>query len=102
LWADANQAFHGLVLEASGNRFLGDSIADISRRLPRNSAFAAYAGSTRLLKQNSEEHHAIVEALASGDAAAARAAMTRHLRSATETMARWSEARQREHLSQTN
>ncbi len=91
LWAEANETFHSVILEASGNRQLGLSIADISRRLPRNSAYAAYAGNSRLLRMNNEEHKAIAEAIAKGDARRARTAMTRHIRSAADAMARWVE-----------
>jgi DNA-binding GntR family transcriptional regulator len=91
LWAEANEAFHSVILQASGNRQLGLSIADISRRLPRNSAYAAYAGNSRLLRMNNEEHKAIADAIANGDARRARTAMTRHIHSAAEAMARWVE-----------
>ena len=59
LWAEAGDAFHATIVAASGNYFLGESITQLSRRLPRNSAFAAYAGSSRLLRQNWAEHRAI-------------------------------------------
>lgn len=96
LWATANDEFHSVILEASGNRQLALSIAEVSRRLPRNSAFSAYAGNSRLLRQNSDEHKAIAEAIANGDAKRARAAMTRHIRSSAEAMARWAEDQQAE------
>ena len=90
-WAEANHAFHSVILEASGNRQLTLSLADINRRLPRNSAYAAYSGSTRLLQQNAREHQAIADAIAGGDARRARAAMVRHINSSAEAMARWTE-----------
>lgn len=90
-WADANDTFHSVILAASGNRQLGLAITDISRRLPRNSAYAAYAGNSRLLRQNHEQHQAIVDAVASGDTRRARSAMRRHIRSSAEAMARWVE-----------
>ncbi len=94
LWAEANEAFHSVILEASGNRQLGIAIADIGRRLPRNSAYSAYAGNSRLLRQNHEQHKAIVEAIANGDVRRAGTAMRRHIRSSAEAMARWIEDRQ--------
>jgi DNA-binding GntR family transcriptional regulator len=90
-WAEANDAFHSVILEASGNHQLALCLGDISRRLPRNSAYAAYAGSSRLLRQNAEEHRAIADAVARGDARRARAAMVKHINSAAEAMARWLE-----------
>jgi DNA-binding GntR family transcriptional regulator len=90
-WAAANEAFHSVILEASGNDQLALSLVDINRRLPRNSAYAAYSGRTRLLRQNAEEHEAIAEAIASGDGARAREAMVRHVNSSAEAMVRWIE-----------
>lgn len=90
-WAEANQAFHSVILEASGNHQLALSLADIIRRLPRNSAYAAYSGSSRLLRQNAKEHDAIAEAIAAGDARRARTAMVRHINSSADAMARWIE-----------
>ncbi|MDF9714782.1 MULTISPECIES: GntR family transcriptional regulator [unclassified Nocardioides] len=91
LWAEANEDFHGVILEAAASHQLSLTIAEISRRLPRNSAFAAYAGNSRLLRQNSAEHRQIAEAINAGDAARARRAMTRHVRSSAEALARWVE-----------
>lgn len=90
-WAEANEAFHGVIVEASGNRQLLLSINDVSRRLPRNSSFPAYAKSSRLLQQNVEEHQAVADAIIRRDAAGARAAMVAHIRSSSESMARWAE-----------
>lgn len=93
-WAEANQDFHSVILAASGNHQLALSLADINRRLPRNSAYAAYSGSTRLLERNAREHEAIAEAIAGGDARKARTAMVRHINSSAEAMARWVEDQQ--------
>lgn len=87
-WSETNEAFHGAVLTAADNRQLILSIADVSRRLPRNSNYPAYAGNSRLLRQNLAEHEAIAEAIVAQDPAAARAAMVAHIRSATTLMAR--------------
>lgn len=94
LWAAANDVFHSVILEASGNRQLMISIADISRRLPRNSSYSAYAGNSRLLRQNQMEHKAIADAIAQGDVKRARVAMIKHIRSAAEAMSRWMEDQQ--------
>ncbi|MFC5676706.1 GntR family transcriptional regulator [Aeromicrobium endophyticum] len=91
VWAEANEAFHGVILEASGNRQLLLSINDVSRRLPRNSSFPAYAKSSRLLQQNVDEHLAVADAIVARDGPGARAAMAQHIRSSSESMARWAE-----------
>lgn len=91
LWVEANEAFHGVILEAAGNRQLNMTIEELSRRLPRNVAFSAYAGNSRLLQRNADEHQAVAKAIVVSDAAAARAAMAAHVRSSSEAMARWVE-----------
>jgi DNA-binding GntR family transcriptional regulator len=90
-WSETNEAFHGAILRASGNRQLMVSIEDISRRLPRNSNYAAYSGNSRLLRQNLAEHRTVAEAILARDEKKARAAMVRHILSASESLARWVE-----------
>ena len=90
-WREANEAFHGAVLDASGNHQLGISIADVSRRLPRNSSYPVYAGNSRLLAQNLREHQAVAKAILERDGRRARQAMVKHILSASESMARWTE-----------
>ena len=90
-WAETNACFHGAILRGSGNRQLMLSIEDISRRLPRNSSYPAYAGNSRLLSQNLAEHQAIAEAIVDRNAKKARAQMVKHIRSATESLARYVE-----------
>lgn len=87
-WGETNEVFHRLILQASGNRQLAVSIEEVSRRLPRNSSYSAYSGSARLLRANLAEHQAICDAIVANDAKAARRATTRHIRAATEALAR--------------
>ena len=90
-WSETNECFHSAILRGSGNRQLLLSIEDISRRLPRNSNYPAYAGNSRLLQQNLAEHQAVAEAIIAGNAKKARAAMIKHIRSSTESLARFIE-----------
>jgi DNA-binding GntR family transcriptional regulator len=90
-WVEANGLFHTIIAEASGNRQLVQTIGDIHRRLPQNTSFAAYAGRIRLLQHNLAEHDEIAQAIADGDGAAARRAMTAHIRNAVEATSRWAE-----------
>jgi DNA-binding GntR family transcriptional regulator len=90
-WREANEAFHGSIVEASGNPQIVASIADLSRRLPRNLSYSAYAGNTRALIQNLREHEAVAAAVMRKDARAARRLMTRHVISSVESTARWTE-----------
>jgi DNA-binding GntR family transcriptional regulator len=90
-WVEANDEFHSVILEAAGNRQLSESITDIHHRLPRNSSYAAYAGHSRLLQRNLDEHDAIAKAIARHDGVAARRLMTAHIRGAVEATVRWME-----------
>lgn len=91
LWSAANEEFHATIVAASGNDQLATTIADVSRRLPRNAAYAVYAGSSRLLRRNAEQHTQIADAINAGDADRARTAMRDHVVSSAEAMARWIE-----------
>lgn len=90
-WVAANHEFHDVIVEASGNRHLLETITDIRRRLPQNSLYAAYAGNSRLLRKNLDEHDAIADAIARHDGPTARRLMTAHIRAAVEDTARWAE-----------
>lgn len=91
-WSAANEAFHGAIVDGSGNLQLALSIEDIGRRLPRNSSFPLYSGNLRLLRQNLAEHQAVADAIMARDAKKARQAMVKHIRSATATRVRHLEA----------
>lgn len=90
-WAEANECFHGSILRGAGNRQLLLSIEDISRRLPRNSNYPVYAGNSRLLEHNLAEHQAVADAIIARSAKKARTAMVKHIRSSTESLARFIE-----------
>src|ERR1700744_1108772 len=66
-WREANEAFHSAIVAASGNPQIVASIADLSRRLPRNLSYSAYAGNTRALVRNLREHEAVAAAVAARD-----------------------------------
>lgn len=88
-WQEGNETFHHAIIAASGNPQILASIADLSRRLPRNLSYTAYAGNTRALENNLREHQAIAAAIMAKDGRTARRAMVRHIVSSTEAMARW-------------
>lgn len=92
-WGDANDEFHNVIVEASGNRQLIDTIADIHRRYPKNTSYVAFAGNSRLLDRNLDEHHEITDAIARNDGTSARRLMTAHLRASSAATARWAEDR---------
>jgi DNA-binding GntR family transcriptional regulator len=90
-WREANEAFHGSIVAASGNPQIVASIADLSRRLPRNLSYSAYEGNTRALIKNLAEHDSVAQAIMAKDGRAARRAMTGHVLSSIEATARWVE-----------
>lgn len=91
MWVRANDAFHGVIIEASGNHQLGVTIGELSRRLPRNVSYNVYARKARLLRQNIDEHRAVADAIARHDGLGAREAMKAHILSSAESMARFAE-----------
>jgi DNA-binding GntR family transcriptional regulator len=66
---------HGAILAAAGNATLGRMLADLRRRM----LLFATPGPPEDPAHTCADHGAILDALAAGDAAAARAAMAEHL-----------------------
>lgn len=87
-WVRANDLFHQAVQDAAGNRRLLATIADLHRTFPRSLTWSALSESSRLLQENVEQHHGILEAIERHDAAAARRLMSGHVRRAGELVAR--------------
>jgi DNA-binding GntR family transcriptional regulator len=86
-WSVANDMFHDVVLEAAGNLRLADTIRTLHRSFPRNVTWSTLSGSHHLLQENVEQHSAVLEAIAARDPAAARQAMTAHVRRSGELVA---------------
>jgi DNA-binding GntR family transcriptional regulator len=91
-WVVANHEFHTLIVTAAGNQQLRDTLDGIHMRFPPNTSYAAYAGSTYLLRQNLDEHNAVAEAISAHDPERARKLMAAHVRSSMEATARWAES----------
>ncbi|OLT18663.1 GntR family transcriptional regulator [Pseudonocardia sp. CNS-139] len=89
----ANDRFHTLIHEVSGNDRLGRTIIQLNEAFPRNVSARLLQENARHREDNVREHEEIVEALARGDRAAAREAMRRHVVNAGEQLARWYERR---------
>jgi DNA-binding GntR family transcriptional regulator len=81
-WARANDLFHSVIQDAAGNERLARIVHELHRSFPRGLTWAALRRSSRLLEQNVEEHHAILEAIEQHDAPRARRAMVAHVRHA--------------------
>ncbi|GAA1002490.1 GntR family transcriptional regulator [Acrocarpospora pleiomorpha] len=88
-WAKSNDHFHSVILEAAGNKYLTLTIRELRRRLPHNLSFGAYAGNSRLIRKNLQEHEAITNAILAQDAGLARRLMTEHIRNSNEAIAHW-------------
>lgn len=91
-WAAANQEFHTIIVESSGNRQVGVALDAIHRKLPPNISYAAYRGNSRLARKNLQEHAGIAQAIADGDAALARKLTTEHILSSVDATVRWAES----------
>lgn len=86
-WERANNLFHQVIQEASGNRQLLATIAYLHRSFPRHLTWAALSKNSHLLGENIDEHRRILEAIERRDPQAARAEMSAHVRSAGELVA---------------
>ena len=91
-WADSNHEFHSVIVEASGNRQLALTIAELRRRLPHNLSYGAYANNSRLLLRNLQQHEGVAAAIVDHNPRLARKRMTAHLRASNEATARWVES----------
>ncbi len=86
-WTRANDLFHGVIQEAAGNERLAHIVQELHGAFPRGLTWSALRRSSRLLEQNVEEHHAVLDAIERRDAAAARRTMVAHVRHAGELIA---------------
>ena len=86
-WSAANDLFHEVILGAAANARLADTISTLHRSFPRNVTWAALSGNSHLLQENVEQHRHIARAITAHDPAAARSAMTLHVRRSGELIA---------------
>ena len=81
-WGRANDVFHQVIQEASGNTVLVEAIRHLHRSFPRDLSRTVLRESTKLLETNVGEHEAILAALEEHDGARARELMALHVRHA--------------------
>jgi DNA-binding GntR family transcriptional regulator len=98
VWVPANERFHDIVKEASGNRRLQEAITDLIRRIPRSFGaefltWAAAQAHGRVLREDIAQHRRIREAIERRNPAGARKAMAEHIRGAGDDIALWFERR---------
>jgi DNA-binding GntR family transcriptional regulator len=87
-WERANNLFHRVIQEAAGNRQLLAAIAHLHLRFPRDLTWSALSHSSHLLEENVEQHHRVLAAIEARDPEGARRAMTDHVLSSGELVAR--------------
>ena len=87
-WPRANDLFHEAILQASGNRRLSETVAQLHLSVPRNLTWGTLHGNSRLLEQNVDEHAAILKAIEERKPAVARNAMRKHVLRAGELVQR--------------
>lgn len=87
-WHEANTEFHAVIIEAGGNRHLAEVYENLHHKVPRNLTWIALGNDVRRLEKDTAEHAGILDAIRRGDAEAARALLTEHVRRATDLLVR--------------
>lgn len=85
----ANDDFHGVVLEAAGNERLSQLTRDLGRMFPKDYIWRAMDGTDEMHALNVTEHRRIRDALVTADPARAHAEMTSHIRHARTVLLRY-------------
>jgi DNA-binding GntR family transcriptional regulator len=89
-WAEANETFHNVILEAADNRRLQATVEHLylSGAIPHDLAWAALSQSSRLINEDAEQHAQILAAIESNRPAQARKLMRQHVSRSGELVAR--------------
>jgi DNA-binding GntR family transcriptional regulator/DNA-binding XRE family transcriptional regulator len=95
-WVSSNESFHDIILDASNNRKLKESVARLHQGFTRPIMMMAAGMDKRRMKENVEQHAVIYECLRRRDGEAARNAMIHHIHRAGELAAIWIEERDRQ------
>jgi DNA-binding GntR family transcriptional regulator len=90
-WVESNDEFHGVVVEASGNRRLRQMIQDLHLGFTRSVMLSALTMDGRRMRENVSQHDAILNAIARHDAVEARKEMTHHILRSGELVVWWLE-----------
>jgi DNA-binding GntR family transcriptional regulator len=91
-WVESNDEFHGVVIEASGNRRLRQMIRDLHLGFTRSVMLSALAMDGRRMRENVSQHEAILGAITRHDALEARKEMTHHILRSGELVVWWLES----------
>jgi DNA-binding GntR family transcriptional regulator len=88
LWHEANSKFHSVIIEASGNKHLAETIESLHRKIPRSLTWVALGNDVRRLERNAAEHARILKAIDQGDPDLARELVQTHARHARDLLVR--------------
>jgi DNA-binding GntR family transcriptional regulator len=91
-WVEPNDDFHGVIIDASGNRRLKQVIGDMHIGFTRNVMLAALTMDGRRMRENVAQHEAILAAMGRHDAVEARRVMTHHILRSGELIVWWLES----------
>jgi DNA-binding GntR family transcriptional regulator len=91
-WVESNDEFHGVVIEASGNRRLKQLIRDLHLGFTRSVMLSALTMDGRRMRENVAQHDAILSAVTRHDAIEARKEMTHHILRSGELIVWWLES----------
>lgn len=94
-WVESNDEFHGVVIEASGNRRLKQVIQDLHYGFIRNVMLSAQTMDGRRMRENVSQHEEILSAITRHDALEARRLMTHHILRSGELAVWWLESQGR-------
>jgi DNA-binding GntR family transcriptional regulator len=94
-WVESNDEFHGVVIEASGNRRLKKVIEDLHLGFTKNIMLSALMMDGRRMRENVSQHEAILSAISRHDAIEARRVMTHHILRSGELAVWWLESQGR-------
>lgn len=94
-WVESNDDFHGIIIEASGNRRLRRMIGDLHLGFTRSVMLSALTMDGRRMRENVAQHEAILEAIVRHDGVAARKAMSHHVLRSGELAVWWLESQAR-------
>jgi DNA-binding GntR family transcriptional regulator len=85
-WCEANDQFHAVIMEASGNAHLLEVVDNLHRKIPRNLTWLGLGGDPARLARNAAEHGEILAAISAGDAQAASRHVLAHAQHASELL----------------
>jgi DNA-binding GntR family transcriptional regulator len=91
-WVEANDEFHTVVLEASGNRRLRQIIQNLHVSFIRKVMMSARTMHGRQMRENIAQHEIILETLERHDATEARRLMRHHILRSGELLVAWLES----------